>query len=116
MDQVNQLLKKEISFVLGQIKDKYLGFITVLKVETSKDLSVCRVYISSLEKKKEKELIRIIGHYKAEFYSHIKARCPIKRIPHLIFKVDEMENQINRVHYLLNQVKKDDTLEKKEDS
>jgi len=104
MDQIDKLIKREVSLALNQIKDKYLGFITVVKVETSKDFSTSKIWISSFEEKDDKEIIRILGHYRGDIYSQIKPRLAIKRIPFLIFKIDKTVNRAARVEEILSKL------------
>lgn len=49
LDRVNQLLKEEISLLLQrELKDPRLGFVTVTEVDTAKDLSRAKVFVSVL--------------------------------------------------------------------
>jgi ribosome-binding factor A len=89
MDKIDKLIYREISIVLNQIKDKYLGFLTVTRVETAKDLSVSKIWVSTLERAQTEEAINnVLKHYHRDIYNHIKARVPLKKVPHLIFKLD----------------------------
>jgi ribosome-binding factor A len=49
LDRVNQLIKEEISILLQrELKDPRLGFVTVTQVDTAKDLSRAKVFVSVL--------------------------------------------------------------------
>jgi len=103
MEQIDKLMRKEISIVMGQIKDKYLGFLTVVKVETSKDLSSAKVWLSSFEGKTEEEINSVIRHYMGDIYAHMKKRVPIKRIPHLFFKVDDTSDVLDTIEGVMKE-------------
>jgi len=105
MDKVNKLIKNELSLVLGQIRDKYLGFITITKVETARDLSIANVYFSSFENRNEDEVKKVLTHYNREIYNHMKARVTLKKMPHLNFKIDKAIIHANELEKLFNSIK-----------
>lgn len=105
MAKIDELIRREMGLILGQIKDKYLGFITVTKVETARDLDICKIWISSLEEHSENELNRVLRHYMRDIYDHFKARVPLKKTPHLIFKLDKSAIHVSKIESLLEKIK-----------
>ena len=50
LDRTSEDVKRELTDIMRGLKDPRInGLLSILKVDLSKDLSLCRVYISSLE-------------------------------------------------------------------
>ncbi len=117
MEKVDNMIKNEISVILNGIKDKYLGFITVTKVSTTKDLSVSRVYISSFEKIDNAQLNSVLKHYMRDIYTQFKSRIHLKKTPHLIFKIDNTPTDVEKLEDILSNIEytvKEDKIEGQE--
>ncbi len=88
--KVDSLLQSEISDIIKrEIKDPRIGFVSITKVEVSKDLHVAKVFISLYgdEKSKQKTLDGLISA--AGFiHNELKKRLRIKFIPEIVFKID----------------------------
>ena len=50
MDRTSEDVKRELTDIMRSVKDPRVnGLLTILKIDLSRDLSTCKVYISSLE-------------------------------------------------------------------
>lgn len=50
LDRTSEDIKRELTDIMRTLKDPRInGLLSILKVDLSKDLSLCRVYISSLD-------------------------------------------------------------------
>lgn len=91
IDRLNQAYKREISLIIqDELKDPRLGFITVNRVEVTRDLSYAKVYFSVLGDDKEadevqKGLVSAAGYIRRILSDRIK----IRHTPELIFKLDK---------------------------
>ena len=58
--RINEEIRKELSALLRTVKDPRVaeGMLTITHVDTTPDLRQCRVYVSALNCKDEKELMR----------------------------------------------------------
>lgn len=80
-------MKREISGIISQMKDPRLkkGFISVIRVEVSNDLSFAKVYISSMggidgANEAVKSLENASGYIRKTLSSHLRMRkCPALR-------------------------------------
>ena len=48
MRRVNDAIREVLGVAIGELKDPRIGFVTVTGVDTSRDLSHARVYVSVL--------------------------------------------------------------------
>ncbi|HOX54511.1 MAG: 30S ribosome-binding factor RbfA [Candidatus Omnitrophica bacterium] len=91
IEKLNQQFKREISSIIqNELNDPRLGFITINRVEITKDLSYAKVYFSVLADAKktqraEKGLLSAAGYIRRLLSDRIKTRLT----PELIFKLDK---------------------------
>lgn len=100
-----KLIQKELSDIFQRDKRGVLdnSFITIADVRMSPDLGLAKVYISMLlAKDKEKTLERINDH-KKEIRKALgdKIGKQVRIIPELIFYIDEVEENAQRIEDLI---------------
>jgi ribosome-binding factor A len=91
LERINSMLQAEISDIIRmELKDPRVGFVSVIRVDSSPDLRHARVRVSVMggddEKKQTMEGLHRAGPFIRETILH---RQNIKRIPHLEFLLDE---------------------------
>ena len=92
-DRISDQIRSEISFVLkDQVKDPRLFGLTIIKVETTKDLKKAYIYYStytSFNQTKSEEVERGLQKAKGFIRKLLSQRLPIKRVPEICFMKDE---------------------------
>ncbi len=91
VERVAQQFQQEIALILQQdFKDPRLGFVTITRVELSKDLRHAKVWFSCLGDKEERERSQEALDGASRFiYGLIKKRLRLKIIPEIVFRYDE---------------------------
>jgi ribosome-binding factor A len=108
LERISSLIKRELASVLHKsINDKRIGFITILRVVVSKDLSHARIFYSQIGTEKQIEETKK-GLYSATRFIHTElcyAIPDLQKMPKLHFKYDhslekavDLVNKINRVN------------------
>jgi len=101
-----KLIQKEISDIFLQDKRGILDktFVTVADVKVSPDLGVAKVYISMLLAKDKKGVIDKINHRKNEIRKALgeRIRKQVRVIPELIFFLDEVEENAQRLDSIID--------------
>jgi ribosome-binding factor A len=106
IEKVNSLLVKEISIILSRkTREKGLGFITVTAAECSKDLRSARVWVSILDKDKEKNLKTLNDNIR-DIQTELNKRIDMKFCPKIHFRLDKSEDNLARINKLLKDEKK----------
>lgn len=105
-ERLNSLLKEEIGVIIQRLKDPRIGFLTILDVELTKDLSIAKVYVSiygdlDTRNKTMEALESASGFIRGELAGRIR----IKSIPELRFIYDKSEEIRERISSLLREVK-----------
>ena len=110
--RINDEIKKEVSkLIRHELKDPRIGEMTsVTKVETSNDLSTCKVFVSVLGGEKEKTaalegLTSAAGFIRKAVADTVNLR----QTPKLRFMLDDSVAQHMKIEALLRQVKSEDS-------
>lgn len=109
LDRTSEDVKRELTDIMRGLKDLRInGLLSVLKVDLSKDLSLCRVYISSLEgmeaaKSAVEGLNSAAGYVRRELGQRIRLR----RSPQIQFIADDSIEHSAHINQMLHDLKKD---------
>lgn len=103
IERVNQLIKEEISALLQRgLKDPRIGFVTVIEVEVSKDLSHAKVYVSILGSEAEWRATLTALESASGFIRHqLRRHLRLRVIPSLLFRPDRSMAHAARIQGLL---------------
>ena len=84
-------LQQEIALIIHrELKDPRLGFVTITRVELSRDLAHAKVSFSCLGDAEERERCQeALDHSTGFIYGLIKKRLRLKITPTLLFRYDE---------------------------
>lgn len=104
-----RLIQKEISDIFQRDKRGILdnAFVTVADVRVSPDLGVAKIYISMMLAKDKAAVLEKIKSRKGEIRKALgdKIRKQVRVIPELIFFLDEVEENAQRMDSLINNLK-----------
>jgi ribosome-binding factor A len=100
-----RLIQKELSDIFQRDKRGILdnAFITIADVRVSPDLSVAKIYISMLLAKDKEKVLEKINTRKKEIRKELgeKIGKQVRIIPELVFFVDEVEENAQRIENLI---------------
>jgi ribosome-binding factor A len=91
IERLQELFKEEISKMLmdGRVKDPRVGFVTITRVEVTKDLSYASVYFSVMgDEAKKEESLAALGHAAKFIQGQIAKEIRVRKVPQLRFKLD----------------------------
>ncbi|MDP3804790.1 MAG: 30S ribosome-binding factor RbfA [Candidatus Omnitrophota bacterium] len=108
-ERVQEALRQEISrIVTNEIKDPRLGFITITKVELTKDIRFAKVYFSVLGEDKEKKLaLKGLNSAKGYVKGLIADRIKLRYAPDIDFRIDGSIEHTKKIYDLLDRLKKE---------
>ena len=101
-------VKRELTDIMRTLKDPRInGLLSILKVDLSKDLSLCRVYVSSLDgidaaKSAVEGLNSAAGYVRRELGRRIKLR----RSPQIQFVADDSIEHSAHINQMLHDLNK----------
>ena len=90
IQRINEDIQRTLSSLLRTIKDPRVnqGMLSITAVETSGDLRFCKVYLSVLGLKSEKELMKGLKSASGFLRRELSASLTIRYTPELIFQLD----------------------------
>ena len=107
-DRTAEDIKRELTDIMRTLKDPRInGLLSILKVDLSKDLSLCRVYVSSLDgidaaKSAVEGLNSAAGYVRRELGQRIKLR----RSPQIQFVADDSIEHSAHINQMLHDLNK----------
>ena len=103
LDRVSSLLKQAIGrIIVSEMSDPRMGFVTVVKVEISKDLRSADIYVSVMGEKGEISRTMHGLRHAASFIRHrVEQMIDIRSVPELRFKEDLSVKGTARVSKLI---------------
>ena len=107
--RVQEAMRQEISkIVQGEMKDPRIGFITITKVDLTKDLRYARVYFSILGEDKDKKLaLRGLNNAKGYIKGLVADRIKLRYMPEIAFAIDESLEHTKHIYDILDHIKKE---------
>jgi len=107
--RVQEALRQEISRIVhGEMKDPRLGFITITKVDLTKDLRYARVYFSVLGEEREKRLaLKGLNSAKGYIKGLLSDRIKLRFMPEVVFTIDESMEHTKHIYNILDKIKKE---------
>jgi len=105
-ERVGTVIQKALSeFILREISDARLGFLTISAVLTTPDLSYSRVAVSVMGSEEEKaSTIEALNDYAPRMRSHLSKILKTRIVPKLVFELDRKLDAGFRIDSLLRDV------------
>ena len=110
------LLQEEISkIILMDIHEPELKYVSVIKLELTKDLKLAKVFLSSFEsieddedvKNKHQELLNLIYKYKGLIKKELCNRIKIRQMPELKFVYDDTLEYVQNISEIIDNIQED---------
>ncbi len=113
-DRIAQALKKELSSIIhDELKDPRLGFVTLTKIELTRDLRFAKVFYSVLGKEEEHKKTKEALDSSLGFIRRLIAqRIRLRLTPEFLFKEDRSSEYSVRIEEILNELKNNDVSKK----
>lgn len=105
-DRLNELLTRILAEELERIDDVRLDLVTVMGVDTDRDLSQAKVYVTGGAV--DDEVIEALGEHRSRLQRAIADRARLRRTPPLVFRVDEAARSAERIEDILRELQDED--------
>jgi ribosome-binding factor A len=101
-DRISVQLRKELALLVhAAVRDHALPSVSVSDVETTKDLDVATVWVTTLVPDQAKEATKALNEMSKEFRRELSRTLSIRRVPELRFKYDDSVDKGERIESLL---------------
>jgi ribosome-binding factor A len=108
--QVGSIIREELSGILQrEMKDPRLGFVSVLRVELSPDMSFARVYVSVYGSQEEQQkTMEALEHASGFIRRQLAPRLTLRTIPRLRFILDRSMEHAENISRILAQIEQEE--------
>lgn len=114
-DRIQQLLSEML--VTGRIGDPRLATVFVTDVTLDRELSVAKVFVSSLEgKEQSQEILNGLNHASGYLRSSLAREIELRSFPALRFFWDETPERAERIEKLLDSISKESAINGNQDN
>lgn len=105
-ERVAEQIRKELAWILErEMDDPRLGFVTISRVDVSKDLKNAKVYIAVREGQGAAEPIKLLNRASGFLRARLAAHMRMRYVPNIRFANDEILEQASRIDALLEDAK-----------
>ena len=101
-DRVSAELRREIALLVhAAVREHALPSVSVSDVETSRELDVATVWVTTLLPDQAKEATKALNELAKEFRRELSRTLSIRRVPELRFRYDDSVDKGERIESLL---------------
>lgn len=106
--KINSLIKEELAkIILKEIEFPKGVLVTLTRVETTKNLDECKVFISCFPEEKWKEISKILESQIFFIQKTLDERLVMKKVPKIIFVEEKKTAEAARIEAILEKLKKE---------
>lgn len=123
MQRINKFIKEEVTKIIrDKVSNPHIStWVSITRVNTSKDLGQSRILISIMDEKQEKQAsIDALNHSKGYIRQELRKVMHTKKIPELLFDLDLTQDNVDSINALLSKIEQeehpDDGTQKEPDS
>lgn len=104
LQRTNEDIKLAMSALLREIKDPRVqqGMISITAVDTTGDLKYCKIYLSVLGLKSEKEMLKGLRSASGWLRRELGSRLRLRNVPELVFALDKSIEHGAHINDIIN--------------
>jgi len=108
VERINNIIQRDVSNIIQfEMKDDRLGFVTITDVKVTNDLSVATIYVNFLGKEQRNEKgLEVLNNSKGFIRSSLAKKMTIRKVPELVFKLDDSMEKGRKIDEILNEINK----------
>lgn len=109
LERLNAQLVREVSdIILRKVSDPRLTWVTVTRAKVTPDLSLARIYFTTLEGGEKREnALAALKHAEGFVRHELGGRLELRVTPEVHFYLDEEQQQVDRVFKILDDLKRE---------
>jgi len=108
LEQVNELLRKEIAMAIEQLVETPNFLITITRVNCTHDLTKAKVWLSVLPDNKAGTALEIVRRQASLIRNTVKRKITIRNTPQFSFVFDDTEKNATDIENALREINSGD--------
>jgi ribosome-binding factor A len=102
VDRINELIRTTVAEIIAREVELPLGnFVTVVKVDTSRDLRYARVFVSVFPEKKFGKTLEVLRKKLFLIQGALNKKLHMKPLPRIEFVADKTEAEADKIEKIL---------------
>lgn len=101
--RLNELLREILGDAVERLDDDRLGIVSVSGVEVDSELTLAKVYLSTLDADPEL-VVGVLTEHRGELKKAISTQARLRRTPDLVFSLDQGITAGDRIEEILRQL------------
>ena len=106
--KVNSLIQRKLGPVLHEYLEEHKGFVTITKVETSKDMKWAKVWIS-IFKGGDKQILNFLAKNIYQIQGELNKHFATKVIPRISFHLDASPRYAQHIDEVIRKIHEEET-------
>ncbi len=103
--RINEELQRELSELVRTLKDpRVQTLLSITRCEATSDLRYCKVFVSVLEKEREKDVLKGLKSAGGWLRRELGARLQLRYTPELVFALDDSIERGARISDLIGKL------------
>ena len=107
MNRINSQLARELSLLMGEVKNAGAAGVVITSVDCSRDLKNAKVYFTSMDRHGRKAMAQALNNAAGFLRSRLGQLLTLRTVPQLTFHFDSSEEQARKMDELLDQLMAD---------
>ena len=99
-DNLAQIINKEVSLKSGVL-------VSILKVDTSRDLRYCRVFVSVYPEKDKEYAMKTLEKELFPIQGHLNKTLSMKILPRIEFRFDASQQHVSELEHIFEIIRKE---------
>lgn len=105
IDRINELIKETLAMIFAEEVDFPPDiFVTVTRVDTSRDLRYTRVFVSVFPEKKFSRVMEILKREAYSVQGMLNRKLHMKPLPRIEFVTDKTEVEADKIEKILKEI------------
>jgi ribosome-binding factor A len=105
INQINELIKRNIGEIISREIDFKPGvFITIIKVDTTRDLGYSHISLSVFPEKETNYILKTLQSEIYQIQGHLNRKMHLKKLPHIDFLIDSTESRADKIEKIFKKI------------
>jgi ribosome-binding factor A len=108
IEKINDLIRDNLSKILNKDLSLKSGvFVSIIKVDTSKDLRYCHVFISTYPEAERDYVRKTLRKETYRIQGALNKTLTMKILPRIDFRTDTVQEEVGKLEELFEQIEKE---------
>ncbi|MDA3839488.1 MAG: 30S ribosome-binding factor RbfA [Patescibacteria group bacterium] len=108
IDQINEVLRKEVAQFIGNNIKMENGMITILDVDCSPELKNAKIYVSVLPDNQFGTALKMLKKNTSSLNSFLKRNVKLRKVPRIQWVIDPTEKEASVIERILNEIENEE--------